>query len=70
MNQRKVLEQINQLRTESDPKFREALTRVADGLEAMLKGASNGGKMRKKALSKKRRSEIARKAAQARWGQR
>lgn len=31
-------------------------------------GASKGGKARAKKLSKKRRSEIAKKAAEARWG--
>ena len=31
-------------------------------------GASEGGKARAKKLSKKRRSEIAKKAARARWG--
>ena len=33
-------------------------------------GGLKGGPARKKKLSKKRRSEIARKAAQARWGRR
>ena len=33
-------------------------------------GASKGGKARAAKLSKKRRSEIAKKAAQARWGRR
>lgn len=33
-------------------------------------GGLVGGKRRAKKLSKKRRSEIARRAAQARWGQR
>ena len=33
-------------------------------------GGLKGGKARAKALSSKRRSEIAKKAAQARWGQR
>lgn len=34
------------------------------------RGGLKGGPARKKALSAKRRSEIAKKAAQARWGQR
>ena len=33
-------------------------------------GASKGGKARAEKLSKKRRSEIAKKAAKARWGKR
>jgi len=69
MNSRKkTLEQINKLRTESDPRFRKELTAVADGLEALLKEAAAGGRARAKKLSKKRRVEIARHAANVRWG--
>ena len=68
MDRRKTLEELNRLRTESGPKFRKALTAVADGLEELLNSASDGGKARAKKLSKKRRSEIARNAANARWG--
>jgi hypothetical protein len=37
--------------------------------EYMRRGGLKGGKARAAKLSKKRRSEIARKAAKARWGQ-
>jgi hypothetical protein len=60
--------QINRLRTEVDPALQEDMIAVADSLEAMLDGASKGGQVRTKRLSKKRRQEIAKKAAQARWG--
>lgn len=61
-------EQINRLRTEVDPKFQPEMSAVADSLEAMLDGASKGGTVRAKRLTKKRRKEIATKAANARWG--
>lgn len=39
-------------------------------VELGRRGGLKGGKVRAKRLSKKRRSEIAKKAAQARWGKR
>lgn len=62
--------QINRLRIEVDPKLQDDMIAVADSLEAMLDGASRGGQLRTKRLSKKRRQEIAKKAAMARWGKR
>lgn len=46
----------------------EGFKDVADSLEALLDGAAKGGKSRARKLSKKRRVEIAKKAANARWG--
>lgn len=40
------------------------------GKEYMRKGGLKGGKVRATKLTKKRRAEIARKAAKARWGKR
>lgn len=64
----KLKAQLNRLRTEVEPKFQEDMRAVADCLEALLDGASKGGTVRTKRLSKKRRQEIASKAAKARWG--
>lgn len=69
MKREEIIKQLRELRTESDPKYREALTEVANSLEDLLVGAAKGGRTRASKLSKKRRSEIARKAANARWGQ-
>ena len=48
------------------------LSNIADSLDGLLNAASlmgqKGGKARARKLSKKRRSEIARNAANARWG--
>lgn len=41
---------------------------VANSFEALLDGASKGGRVRAKKLTKKRRIEIARAAANKRWG--
>lgn len=67
MERKEIIKQLRELRTKSDPRFREALTTVADGLEKLLTDTAKGGAARAKKLSKKRRSEIARKAAKARW---
>jgi hypothetical protein len=64
----KLKAQINRLRTEVDPKFQPEISTVADELEKKLDGVSKGGTIRAKRLSKKRRREIATKAANARWG--
>ena len=68
MKVKEIREQLEILRTKSDPRFQDALTAVADGLENLLDVAAKGGRVRAKKLSKKRRSEIARKAANTRWG--
>lgn len=70
MKRRETLERIKRLRTEGDPKFRKELTAVADSLEELLEENSKGGRTRAKKLSKKRRVEIARNAANVRWGKR
>lgn len=70
MKRKETLERINRLRTEGDPEFRKELGAVADSLEELLKENSKGGKTRAKKLSKKRRVEIARNAANVRWGNR
>lgn len=67
MKRTEILEQLNELRTKSHPKYRAALTEVADGLQKLMSGTVKGGKARAKKLSKKRRSQIARNAAKARW---
>lgn len=67
MKKQQTLENLNRLRLESDPRFREEVTAIADSLERLLEGASKGGRQRAKTLTKKRRSEIARNAANARW---
>lgn len=69
MNKRtqEIKEQLNRLRTETDPKFAPEMKAVADSLERLLDGAVKGGNARAKKLSKKRRKEIASKASQARW---
>ena len=56
---------LKKLRDLKDPD----ITRLADSLERLMDGASEGGKARAKKLSKKRRSEIARTAANARWSE-
>lgn len=69
MNRREeITENLNRLRTKSDPKFRKELTALANALEDLLDGTAKGGRTRAKRLTKKRRSEIARNAALARWG--
>lgn len=59
--------QINRLRTEVDSDKFPEMPAVADSLERMLDNASRGGNRRAKKLTKKRRKEIATKAAKARW---
>lgn len=65
---RLTLEGLNRLRVESDPKFRADLTAIADSLQGLLESTAKGGNARAKKLTKKRRKEIATKAANARWG--
>ena len=67
MDRAEVKRNLQKLRTGTDPKFRKEMIAVADSLEKLLDKASAGGNARAKKLSKKRRSEIARKAANARW---
>lgn len=57
---------LRKLRALKDPD----LTKVADSLERLMDGASDGGKARAKNLTKKRRKEIASGAAKARWAKR
>jgi len=63
---------VRKLRTDTDPKFAIEMNKIADGLDDLINAASTlgrkGGNERAKKLSKKRRSEIARNAANARWG--
>ena len=63
---------VKKLRTKTDPKFSKEMDDIADSLDGLINAASlmgqRGGEARAKKLSKKRRSEIARKAANARWG--
>jgi hypothetical protein len=67
MKRKEILAQLNELRTKSDPKYRAALIEVADGLEKLMSSTAKGGSSRAKSLSKKRRVQIARDAANARW---
>lgn len=45
----------------------KGMEKIADSLERLMDGASDGGHARAKKLSKKRRKEIATNAARARW---
>lgn len=54
-------------REDEEPEEQEEDTRNQAAVALSKLGASKGGKARAKKLSKKRRSEIAKKAAQARW---
>jgi ElaB/YqjD/DUF883 family membrane-anchored ribosome-binding protein len=68
MNRRKeIIASLNRLKVESSPKFRKELSELADALQELLDSTAKGGRARAKKLSKKRRSEIARNAARARW---
>jgi hypothetical protein len=68
MNRRKeIIANLNRLKVESDPKFRKELSELADSLQELLDSTAKGGRARAKKLSRKRRSEIARNAARARW---
>lgn len=71
MEKKKVKAAVDKLRTDTDPKFRKELSAVADSFDALIDAATvmgrKGGTARAKKLSKKRRSEIARAAAKARW---
>jgi len=58
---------IARLRTEVDLEKFPEIAGVADSLERLMDGASKGGTARAKKLTKKRRKEIAQKAARARW---
>ena len=53
---------------ETLPKPEEPDTRNPAAVALSRLGASKGGKARAQSLSKKRRAEIAKKAAKARWG--
>lgn len=68
MNKAQIKANLDRLRTGVAPKFQEDMKAIADSLEKLLDGASKGGKARAKKLTKKRRSEIARNAANTRWG--
>lgn len=71
MSRKAALEQVNKLRAGArGTRFQKELTEIAGCLEEMVNEASAGGHARAKKLSKKRRSEIARNAALARWGKR
>jgi len=63
---------VKKLRAKTDPKFSKEMSDMADSLDGLLSAASlmgqKGGEARAKKLSKKRRTEIARNAANARWG--
>lgn len=66
---------IARLRKNVAPEFQEDINKVADSLEELVESAAvglgrQGGTVRARNLSKKRRSEIARTAAKARWGKR
>ena len=54
----------------SEPAEPEPDTRNPHAVALGRLGGQKGGKARAEKLTKKRRSEIARKAAQARWGKR
>lgn len=60
-------EAVARLRTDVDSKFQPEMSKLADLFDGLLDGAAKGGRARAKKLTKKRRSEIARKAANARW---
>jgi len=67
MKAKELKTQINRLRTEVDlDKFPE-MPKIADCLDKLIDNASRGGNQRAKKLTKKRRKEIATKAAKARW---
>lgn len=63
----KVRKAIQRLRDDTDPRYATELNKIADSFERLIDGGAKGGAARAKKLSKKRRSEIARKAANARW---
>jgi hypothetical protein len=68
MNRREeITKNLNRLKTEGDPKFRKELSELAGSLQELLDSTAKGGRARARKLSKKRRSEIARNAARARW---
>jgi len=67
MKRDEIKKSLNRLRTEVDPKFQPEIGNIADSLEALLDGAAKGGNARAKKLTKKRRKEIATKAARIRW---
>lgn len=58
---------LKRLRAEVDLKRFPEIGKIADSLERLIEGAAKGGDARAKKLSKKRRREIATKAARARW---
>ncbi len=71
MDKRTVKKAIDRLRKDADPRFKKELTAIANDFNKLVDAASvmgrKGGTVRAKKLSKKRRSEIARAAAKARW---
>jgi hypothetical protein len=70
--EQQVRAKVKKLRTETDPKFAQEMNVIADSLDGLINAASlmgqKGGVARAQKLSKKRRSEIARNAANVRWG--
>jgi len=65
-NAKRILDLVTGDRTEDKTEDEEAIKAAAAALGR--KGGLKGGPARKAALSAKRRSDIARKAARARWG--
>lgn len=69
--EKQAREWATKLRKVKDPRFKEDVNALADSLDELIGAAAvmgrKGGAARAKKLSKKRRSEIARKAAKARW---
>ena len=68
---REAKQAIVRLREGVASEFQEDINAIADALDALVENAAaemgrRGGEMRSKKLSKKRRSEIARKAVKAR----
>jgi len=65
-------ESVKQIETEARANVRKlraipGMEKIADSLTRLMDGASEGGRARAKKLTKKRRKEIATKAARARW---
>lgn len=59
---------VAKLRTDVAPGLQSEMSKLADLFDGLLDGAAKGGRARAKKLTKKRRKEIATKAANARWG--
>lgn len=67
---KKLKADLQKIRDKSPAALKKDMTAIADSLENLLDSSSRGGRERAKKLSKKRRSEIARNAANARWARR